>query len=442
MQTERFEGPLVPCATDDLAAYLAAGGGRGVAAATARHPTEVIGMLSDAGLRGRGGAWFPTARKWASVADSLCQTRYVVCNAAEGEPGTFKDRWLLRTAPYAVIEGLVIAAHAVTADVAYIALKERFVTERDRVEAAIAEMSAAGLLDGAAVRVAVGPDEYLFGEEKAMLEVIEGRPALPRILPPYQVGLFAKPGSPNPTVVNNAETLANVTRILADGVEAFRSLGTPDSPGSMLFTVCGDVNRPGVYELPLGTPLRTLIDRCAGGTRSGRRVKAVFPGASSGVLTADRLDVPLSFEAMSAAGSGLGSGGFVVYDTSTCMVEAAAVFTAFLRDGSCGQCPACGQGTIRIAETVERLEAGTGQADVIGALADRSRSVTGGSRCGLPKGVSALVDSLIDCFEEEFLGHAAGPCEAHRALAVPVIADMDRVTGRVRYATAGLEPAR
>lgn len=420
--------PLLDGQVPDLAAYLGRGGGLGLARAKALAPERVIALVGDAGLRGRGGAGFPTARKWAAVASSACPTRYLVCNAAEGEPGSFKDRWLLRHNPYVVLEGMAIAAHALGAGVAFVAIKARFDTERARLEAALAELRAAALLDGLQIRIVAGPDDYLFGEEKAMLEVVEGRAPMPRILPPHQVGLFARPGSPNPTAVNNAETLANLPRIVADGPASFRGVGTDTSPGTMLFSVCGDVGSPGVVELPLGSPLRALVEEHGGGTASGRPVKAVLAGVSAGVVTPDLLDVPLTFEALRSAGSALGSGGFIVYDTATCMVEAAALYTAFLRDGSCGQCPACGQGTARVADALQLLDAGREPADVIKVLTDHSRRMTGGTRCGLPKGAAALVGSLVARYEEEFVGHGHAPCERHRALRLPTIALPDVVS--------------
>ncbi|MDP8931113.1 MAG: SLBB domain-containing protein, partial [Actinomycetota bacterium] len=283
-------------------AYLRGGGGEGLRSAYDRGPLAVMEEIRRSGLQGRGGAGFPTGVKWESIASNPCQTRYVVCNAAEGEPGTFKDRWLLRHNPYQVLEGIAIAAYAVGAVGAYIAVKAAFEREIAILERVIAEMEAAGLLGELPVQLVTGPDDYLFGEEKALLEVLEGKAALPRILPPYQVGLFAAAGAPNPTLMNNVETLAHVTHIVRRGWEWFRASGTETCPGTALLTLTGDVRRPGVYELPLGVPLRALLYDIGGGPPDGRQVKAIFPGASSAILSREQLDIPLAFDAMRAAG--------------------------------------------------------------------------------------------------------------------------------------------
>ena len=290
---------------DSLDAYFATGGGEGLELARSLTTAVTLDQLAASGLRGRGGAGFPTAAKWRSVAQGGPGERYVVCNAAEGEPGTFKDRWLLRANPFQVLEGLLIAAAAVGARTAFVALKASFGPERERVAQAIAEFRAADMLEGIDVRVALGPEEYLFGEEKALLEVIEGNEPLPRWLPPYLHGLFVtapqmgwsahepEPGhgaSPdtNPTLVNNVETLANVTHIIASGPDWFRSMGTSESPGTVLCTVTGDVQVPMVVEVEMGTPLAEVIDRC-GGPAAGRSIRAVFSGVSNPALRGDQL---------------------------------------------------------------------------------------------------------------------------------------------------------
>jgi NADH-quinone oxidoreductase subunit F len=250
--------------------YLARGGGRGIAAARELAPEDVIERVRRSGLRGRGGAGFPTGIKWSTVREDPCPTKFVVCNAAEGEPGTFKDRWLLRRNPYLVVEGLGIAAYAIGAERAFIGIKGGFEREVARLTTAMEEMAARDLIGPAPIELVRGPDEYLFGEEKALLEVIEGNDPLPRVVPPWMEGLFRRPDSPNPTAANNVETLANVPWIVDRGPEWFRSFGTQDSPGTMLFTLSGDVRFPGVYELPLGLTLGDLIEgrgrRRGGGT--------------------------------------------------------------------------------------------------------------------------------------------------------------------------------
>jgi len=257
--------------------YLLAGGGQGLETARKLGPDGIIEELERSGLRGRGGAGFPTGRKWHSVRFAGGRHHYAVANGAEGEPGTFKDRSILRADPYQVVEGLAIAACAVEAREVFIALKASFTVEYERVLTAITEMEAAGLLGSLSVAIVAGPEEYLFGEEKAMLEVIEGNEPLPRWLPPYVHGLFAtapqlgwaghEPEAghsgmheSNPTLVNNVETLANVTHVLARGSDWFRTLGTAESPGTVVCTVVGDVERPGVTEVEMGTPLRTVLE--------------------------------------------------------------------------------------------------------------------------------------------------------------------------------------
>jgi NADH-quinone oxidoreductase subunit F len=277
-----------------LETYLATGGGTGLAVARNGSPESVIASLAAAGLRGRGGAGFPAARKWASIRAAGCPTTYVVANAAEGEPGTFKDRHILRHNPYQVIEGIAIACLTVGAARAFIVIKRAYRREIGALRGALTEMREP--LGIPPIQLVLGPDEYLLGEEKAAMEVIEdGRP-LPRIFPPYQVGLFSRRNSRNPVLVTNVETLAHVPGILHCGPDWFRSGGTDESPGSTVFTLSGDIRRPGVHELPLGMPLRVLVDLVGGGVRPCRTVKAVVPGASAGVLTGRHLDTPLDFE--------------------------------------------------------------------------------------------------------------------------------------------------
>ena len=254
-----------------------------------------------------------------------------MCNGAEGEPATFKDRLLLRTNPFQVLEGLAIAGYAVGAERCYVGVKETFTEEIEAVGSALEEMEAADALGGVPFEIVPGPDLYLFGEETGLEEVIEGRLPLPRIARPFMLGLFAQPPNDNPTLVNNVETLANVPHILADGPDWLRSSGTESSPGTMVFTVCGDVRAArGVFELPLGTTVRELVEERAGGPPEGRSVKALFPGASNTVIIPEQLDTPMDFDSMRQVGSGLGAGGFAVFDDSACMVRAAYLYSRFL----------------------------------------------------------------------------------------------------------------
>ncbi len=397
------------------------------------------------GLRGRGGAGFPTGRKWQSLRESAGPDvpRYVACNAAEGEPGTFKDRAILGANPYQVVEGVAIAAAAVGAVQAYIGIKASFRTELDRLERALTEMEAEGAAGSVPISIVTGPDEYLFGEETGLLQVIEGDAPLPRLLPPYLHGLFATTpesgwsagprvaghaatefvGS-NPTLVNNVETLATVAHVLARGPEWHRSLGTAGSAGVAVCTVVGDGARAGVGEVEMGTPLGEVIDRIGGGVRTGRTAKAVLSGVSNPVVTAAQLDVPVSYEGMEGIGTGLGSCGFVVYDDTTSAVELAQVVSRFLYVESCGQCPACKLGTGTITDRLDALVSGRVDGDEIDVLGARLRSVTDGNRCYLPVEEQRVVASLLRAFPEEFLEAQDGVRPTTRGLQIAKLVDL------------------
>jgi NADH-quinone oxidoreductase subunit F len=410
--------------------YIGAGGGEGLSLALKRPPAEVVEEIRRSGLRGRGGAGFPTGIKWRTVAEDPCPIKFVVCNAAEGEPGTFKDRWLLRMNPYQVLEGLAIAAHAVGAQKAFIGIKSGFEREIARLRQAMEEMASLDMLGPFPVDLVGGPDEYLFGEEKALLEVIEGNLPLPRIVPPFMEGLFREPGSPNPTAVNNVETLSNVPHILRSGADWFRTFGTERSPGTMVFTLSGDVARPGLYELPLGYSLRDLVYTIGGGPPEGRSLKAIVPGASTTLLLPEQLDTPLDFDAMKGVGSGLGSGGFVVYDETACMVRVANAFSRFLYVESCAQCPACKHGTGSITDLLERIDRGEGSDLDVETILARCLTVTDGQRCALPTGESLLVQSAIQVFGLEFAEHAGKGCPRPRDIPLPKFLDFDEQAGR------------
>ena len=412
-----------------LDAYLNAGGGEGLAAATAMSRGDVIAAVAASGLRGRGGAGFPTGRKWSSIvqaAEEAGSSVALVCNGAEGEPGTFKDRALMRRTPYRILEGLLIARHAVDARRTILATKARYGVEAERLARARDEMAAAGWDGAADIEIVLGPDEYLYGEETALLEVLEGKLPFPRILPPYMVGLHGTMQQPNPTLANNIETLCHVVTVLTDGADAFRAQGTSESPGSMIFTVLGDVANAGVYELPLGTPLRTLLVDIAG----ARDFKAAYSGTSNSVITTDMLDLPLTFDDFSAAGTGLGSGGFVVYDSTRCIVQVAATLSRFLAVESCGQCPPCKLHGVAIHDLLERLcREGGDDSDLID-LANRCQSVTDQNRCYLPVGHALVVRSALDAFRSEFTDRLKGSCQ-HDDVPLPKITDIDDDTGAV-----------
>ena len=409
--------PLEPITSLD--AYLAAGGRAGVEAAQRVGPAATIDTITSSGLRGRGGGGFPTGRKWSGIAAQTGTRRYVVCNGAEGEPGTFKDRALLRANPYQFVEGVIIASFAVGAEEAFICLKGSFEREIAAVTRAVQEMQSSGICTDCTVNIVAGPDEYLFGEEKAMLEVIEGKPPLPRWFPPYEHGLFAtgpaegwesgasrpRTGGPNPTLVNNVETLSNVPHILANGADWYRSMGTPESPGTVVVTVVGDVVAPDVGEIELGTPLRAVIDAVGSGVHAGRAVKAVFSGVANPVVTADQLDVAVSYEGFSAIGSGMGAAGFIVYDDTACMVDAAYRMSRFLYIESCGQCPPCKIGSGEITGILERIETGAGADTDVANIEAWLTRVTDANRCYLGMEERLVVSSILHAFPDEFVDH-------------------------------------
>jgi NADH-quinone oxidoreductase subunit F len=423
----------------DIDAYLASEvGGLGLNAATRLGRQATIEEITASGLRGRGGGGFPTGRKWAGVAAGGGTHRYAVANGAEGEPGTFKDRAIIRHNPYLVVEGLMIAAYAVGASETFVAVKEAFAEEAELITRAVVEMQEAGVCRDCQVTIVRGPDEYLFGEEKALLEVIEGKPPMPRLLPPHEHGLFAtapqtgwtatdpEPGhrgvhESNPTLVNNVETLANATAILARGAQWFRARGTEQSPGTVVATVVGDVGRPGVYEVEMGTPLRAVLERA----EPTGPVKAVLSGVANPVVTSKHLDTPLTYEAFAAIGSGLGAAGFIVYDDSACMVEVARVLSRFLYVESCGQCPPCKRGSGEITELLDRIDAGDGSEHDVAAIHGWLRRVTDGNRCYLAVEEQVLVGSILESFPEEFADHlASGACPRPRGLQVPKLVDI------------------
>ncbi|MGZ4675804.1 MAG: NADH-ubiquinone oxidoreductase-F iron-sulfur binding region domain-containing protein [Acidimicrobiia bacterium] len=406
-----------------LADYRAAGGGATLSTAIERGADWVLDELDRAGLRGRGGAGFPAARKWRSVRSGgpALGDRYVVANGAEGEPGTYKDRPLMRSNPYQVIEGLCIAAHVVDAREAFLAVKASFTSEIAALERALREMADAGLTTPTPVTLVTGPEEYLFGEEKALLEVIEGNDPMPRWLPPYLHGLFATTPQEgwsagagptdeagvtgaNPTLVSNVETLANVPLILGRGADWYRSIGTDETTGPFICTIVGDVVHASVGEVEPGTRLGEVVERLGGGARPGRPVKAMLSGVSNAVLTADALDAPLSYEGLAALGSGLGAAGFVVYDDTRSMLAVARMVSRFLYVESCGQCRACKQGCGEVTRHLDALAGGRGDVADVEVIARRLRIVTDQNRCFLGEEEQRVISSLLREFPEDFVG--------------------------------------
>lgn len=442
---------LSPKPVATLADYIERfGGGAGLRRARAQSAEAVIEVVSAAGLRGRGGAGFPTGRKWRTIRENLSASMAatVVVNAAEGEPGTFKDRTILRCNPYQVIEGALIAAHVVDASTITIALKQSFGVDVAHVRVAVKEVRDAGWADDVDLVVFEGPDEYLYGEETALLETLDGRPPFPRIAPPFRRGVteLIEPGDgwdpasglsarvemagaddalqAPPALVDNVETLANVPKILDRGAGWFRTEGTEASPGTIVCTITGRVRRPGVGEVLMGTTLRAAIDEIGGGPRPRATITAVMPGVSSAIIPGHLLDTPLTYEAMAAIGSGLGSAGFWVLDESVDPVAAVAGVSRFLAIESCGQCSPCKQDGLVLAELLERLAASRASDADIANLRRRANTVANGARCSLGVQQQDIVGGLLTHFAPLVEAHRDKTAAPTRVMAVAELVDI------------------
>ena len=424
---------LPPDPVRSLDEHLKRRGGRGIEVARQVEPDALIDEIEASGLRGRGGAGFPTHIKWRTVRAnaSAVEPTTVVVNGAEGEPGTFKDRTILRRDPYHAIEGALIAAIAVGADRVVLGLKRSFGDVVARVRSAVAEVEAAGWCDGIELVVFEGPDEYLYGEETAMLETIDGRYPFPRIAPPYRRGVDevvetaadAASGSGQsahvemagaddqdapPALVDNVETLANVPGIIARGGSWFRTEGTDQSPGTIVCTVSGAVNHAGVAEFLMGTPLREVIETIGGGIQGGRPIVGILNGVSNSLLTAEDLDAPVSYEGLAAVGSGLGSAGFVVFDDRDDLVAAVSGVSRFLSIESCGQCTPCKNGGLALAALLDKLSRSEADERDLAAIHERVETVADGARCFLASQQEVVVRSLLDRFDDVVQGHLTG----------------------------------
>jgi len=392
----RRAGTIDPGSLDD---YRASGGFLALERARAIGPRQVIDEVTASGLVGRGGAAFPTGRKWAAVAQQPAQPHYLVCNADESEPGTFKDRVLMEGDPFAVVEAMAIEAFAVGAEKAYLYIRGEYPLAERRMTRAIALSREAGLLGDLDIELRRGAGAYICGEETALFESIEGKRGEPRNKPPFpvEVGLFGKP-----TAVNNVETLVNVLQIVGsdDGATAFKALGTEGSAGPKLFCVSGNVARPGVYEVEFGVSLRELIE-LAGGVPEGKGLKAVLLGGAAGVFVGpDALDVPLTFEGTRAIGATLGSGVVMVFDETADLVGALTRIARFFRDESCGQCVPCRVGTVRQEELLARLSSGAAAAhgrrdDELALLREIGQAMRDASICGLGQTASSAIESAL-----------------------------------------------
>ena len=380
-------------------------------------PEEIIGEVKRSNLRGRGGAGFPAGMKWGFVPQDTDKPKYIIANADESEPGTCKDRPLMELDPHQLIEGIVIAGRAVNAHQGFIYIRGEYRYVMDILDRAIAEAYERGFLGRGILNSGfdfdlcthTGAGAYECGEESALMESLEGKRGYPRIRPPFPavVGLYQCP-----TVINNVETLSSVPAIILKGGEWYAGLGTPRNGGTRLFCVSGHVNRPGIYELPLGFPLRRMIDEVAGGIRDGKKVKAVIPGGSSTpVLIADQIDTPMDFDAVARAGSMLGSGGVMVIDEDTCMVEVAQRIMHFYAHESCGWCIPCREGTAWLRKMLDRFHAGGGRQDDIRMLKVLSENMLGKTFCPLGDAAAMPTISIVEKFRDEFEQHLqTGEC--------------------------------
>lgn len=382
-------------------------------------PEAVIQEVSNSGLRGRGGAGFPTGKKWAFAAECAERSRYVVLNGGEDEPGSKKDRLLMENLPHLVIEGLILASYAVSAPKAYLYINREYQAASESMAQALGEAREAGYWGerilssdfSLEILLTPAPPNYVAGEDTAAIEVIEGKEPLPRKKPPFPatVGLFSKP-----TVVNNVETLANVPPIIGKGGQWYRTFGTPESPGTMIFSLNEEVNRPGIYELPFGTPLRFLIEDCGGGIKGGSRIKAILPGGpSSAFLPPDRIDLPLDHNSLNKAGSSIGCGVVHLVAEGTCMVEETLRIAEFFAAESCGQCPACRMETNMLAAMLKKVQQGQGGQPLLDQFSKVISFNKGKGFCSLINMPGPPIESALRLFRSDFEYHPAhGRCPA------------------------------
>ncbi|MDX6550365.1 MAG: NADH-quinone oxidoreductase subunit [Gaiellales bacterium] len=402
-----------------LQTYLDHDGYQALSTALAMDPDAVIALVKDSGLRGRGGAGFPTGQKWSFIPQGSdgagAKPHYLVINADESEPGTCKDIPLMMATPHVLVEGAIIAAYAIRARHAFIYVRGEVVPALRRLQNAVEEAYTAGYLGtdigGAGfdldLVVHAGAGAYICGEETALLDSLEGRRGQPRLRPPFPAvaGLYACP-----TVVNNVESIASVPAVMRGGVDWFKSMGSDKSPGFTLYSLSGHVARPGQYEAPLGITLRELLDY-AGEVRAGHALKFWTPGGSSTpLLTAEHLDVPLDYENMAKVGSMLGTKALQIFDETTCVVRAVRRWTEFYAHESCGKCTPCREGTYWLAQIYERLETGHGTDADLDKLLDISDAINGKSFCALGDGAASPILSSVKYFRDEYVAHLDGGC--------------------------------
>jgi NADH-quinone oxidoreductase subunit F len=442
---------LTPVLSDDwdtdrawtLSAYEKAGGYKALRKALDMEQDDIISLVKDSGLRGRGGAGFPTGMKWAFIPQGDDKPHYLVVNADESEPGTCKDIPLMLASPHTLVEGVIISAYAIRATHAFIYVRGEVLHVVRRLQRAVQEAYLAGHLGsdihgsgyGLELIVHAGAGAYICGEETALLDSLEGLRGQPRLRPPFPAvaGLYACP-----TVINNVESIASVPCIVANGAEWFSSMGTEKSKGMSLYSLSGHVVRPGQYEAPLGVTLRTLLD-LAGGVRPGHELKFWTPGGSSTpILTAEHLDVPLDFEAVGSVGSMLGTKALQIFDETTCVVRAVLRWTEFYKHESCGKCTPCREGTWWLVQALERLEHGEGSESDLDMLVDLCDNILGRAFCALGDGATSPITSSIQYFRDEYIAHLTlGRCPFDPAESTLFETDRPLVTAGATVSTAG-----
>jgi NADH-quinone oxidoreductase subunit F len=393
-----------------LESYEAHGGYAALRTALGMDQDAIIELVKESGLRGRGGAGFPTGMKWGFIPQGDSKPHYLVVNADESEPGTCKDIPLMLASPHTLVEGVIISSYAIRANHAFIYVRGEVLHVVRRLQRAVQEAYLAGHLGknihgsgfDLELTVHAGAGAYICGEETALLDSLEGRRGQPRLRPPFPAvaGLYAAP-----TVINNVESIASVPCIVANGADWFGSMGTEKSKGMTLYSLSGHVARPGQYEAPLGITLRELLD-LAGGVREGHELKFWTPGGSSTpILTAEHLDVPLDYEGVAGAGSMLGTKALQIFDDTTCVVRAVLRWTEFYKHESCGKCTPCREGTWWLVQTLERLERGQGTEADLELLLDQCDNILGRAFCALGDGATSPITSSIQYFRDEYLAH-------------------------------------
>ena len=410
---------------ENIDEYIASDGYKAIEKVlTTMKPADVIKVLKDSGLRGRGGGGFPTGLKWEFAAKNKADQKYIICNADEGDPGAFMDRSVLEGDPHTVLEAMTIGGYAIGASKGFIYVRAEYPIAVERLEVAIKQSREYGLLGDNIlgcgfkfdIEIRLGAGAFVCGEETALMQSIEGKRGMPTPKPPFPAvsGLWEKP-----TVINNVETYANICQIILKGADWFRSIGTEKSPGTKVFALGGKITNTGLVEIPMGTTLREIIYDIGGGIPNGKKFKAVQTGGpSGGCITAENLDTPIEYDTLTAIGSMMGSGGMIVMDEDNCMVDIARFFLDFTRDESCGKCTPCRIGTKRLLEMLEKISKGKGTMEDLDNLESLAKQIKSSALCGLGQTAPNPVLSTLKHFKDEYIAHVvdkkcpSGVCKA------------------------------